>query len=248
MVQISSPADSALLHFKLNKLQQSQVASATESLASSPQTSHLSTSPNPPLLRFQNRHGHSLSLAQPLSLPPSGFYNPTAAFNPFGPNAILGSDQIIRGSPDAAAARLENIHAPQGRVPVTISSLAAPNSASRPDSRPDFTRGFGLDIPEEDEPEEDTGRVQASDHDAMDAEGRDGVTTVAQSRLHSRHVSSLSSALSLRSVGGSTSNDRTDLRRSNPDLEDLGQDGADEWTGSEDLHDISDEVRITPLP
>jgi hypothetical protein len=68
-------------------------------------------------------------------------------FNPFSSSATFGD------SPGPVAP--ENIHAPQGRVPVTASSLALPPSSSRPDSRPDFARGFGLDVPEEEEePEE----------------------------------------------------------------------------------------------
>ena len=98
--QISSPADPALLFFKLNKLQQSQNASTTNSLSTSPQPPvNLSPSPNqlPPRLQ-QNRHGHSISLAQPSSHSP--LYNPSGAFNPFGPTATLGSDQVLpRTSP-----------------------------------------------------------------------------------------------------------------------------------------------------
>jgi hypothetical protein len=69
---------------------------------------------------------------------------PPPAFNPFGPNATLGD------SPGLKVALLDNIHAPQGRVPVTASSLALPPSLSRPDSRPNFARGFRSDVPEED--------------------------------------------------------------------------------------------------
>ena len=89
-------------------------------------------------------------------------YNPSGAFNPFGPQATLGSDQVFAraspGPPSAAAvatAAPDFIHAPQGRVPTSVASLAPPQVASRPESRPDFLRGFGVDIPEEEEPEEE---------------------------------------------------------------------------------------------
>ncbi|KAG9310319.1 hypothetical protein JVU11DRAFT_9443 [Chiua virens] len=210
---ISSPADPSLLYFKLNKLQQSQNASAANSLTNSPQqTFDLSPSPGsqvPP--RLQNRHGHSLSLAHP---PPiSSFYNPAAAFNPFGPSAVLGSDSIEQDVERHIPSPMNGIHAPQGRVPMSIPSLAPP-SISRGSSRPDFNRGFGLDIPEEEEPQEeplgDTHVEQRSPNNEDDSSGApspqttepDGITTVAHSTHHSRHVSRLSHALSLYSVGG----------------------------------------------
>jgi hypothetical protein len=197
----------------------------------------------------QNRHGHSLSLAQPPTHQ-SPFFGSPPAFNPFGPNATLGD------SPGHMSAPLENIHAPQGRVPVTASSLALP-PLSRPDSRPDFARGFGLDLPEEEEPEEFTdnllpdsrdvnGVFEAGDEggyeqDEEQVEDQDGTTTVAQSRLHSRHVSN---ALSLGSVGGrgelAVVND-LDLVPAgtvvgDPEIDDMDQDAIGEWTGSEDIH------------
>jgi hypothetical protein len=264
-VQISSPADPALLLFKLNKLQQSQANSAANSMSSSPQPPHLTPPPGllPP--RFQNRHIQSMSLAPQPSFQPPMQYNPSAAFNPFGPNAVLGSDQIFDPTP------ADNIYAPQGRVPVTLSSLSAPDlsSRSRPssrDSRPDFTRGFGLDIPEVDEveeaPEEIPPETSAFVNAEVAGEGDEslvedqGTTTVGQSRHHSRHVSRLSAALSLRSVGG---------RLSDPPLDDaqdmdiafrgeIGNVGADEdaveeWTGSEDLRvdsEFSEDEVCTP--
>jgi hypothetical protein len=197
----------------------------------------------------QNRHGHSISLAQPPTHQ-SPFFTPPPAFNPFGPNAILGD------SPGHMAAPLENIHAPQGRVPVSASSLALPSS--RPESRPDFALGFGLEVPEEEEPEEfvtESPEVPEDVLEACDAGGyeqdeEDGTTTVAQSRLHSRHVSN---ALSLGSVGGrelvalnslGVAPARTEVGK--PEIDDMDQDAIGEWTGSEDLHlsDVSeDEVR-----
>lgn len=208
-----------------------------------------------------NRHGHSMSLAQP---PTHQFTPPPPTFNPFGPNATLGD------SPGPTIANLEpNIHAPQGRVPVTASSLALPPSLSRPesrDSRPDFARGFGLDVPEESEEEMEEFVVPApeaseevngvAENEQADDEGyteevvedQDGATTVAHSRLHSRHVSN---ALSLGSVGGVedglASDGRDFIRSSTPngqvEFDDMDQDAIGEWTGSEDqnLSDLSED-------
>ncbi|KAI0735960.1 hypothetical protein C8Q76DRAFT_668735 [Earliella scabrosa] len=268
---ISSPADPALLFFKLNKLQQSQNASTTNSLSTSPQPPvNLSPSPNqlPPRLQ-QNRHGHSISLAQPSSHSP--LYNPSGAFNPFGPTATLGSDQVFnRTSPGPASAPLEVIHAPQGRVPTNVATLAPPTTLSRPESRPDFLRGFGVDIPEEEEPEEeapvtepvldDGTEAAAADTTIASGEGteQEGLSTVAQSRVHSRHVSKLSAALSLRSVGGMLDESTEVIRdgelpirtpEGEPDVVDLDADEEEavgEWTGSEDLRttETSDDESI----
>ncbi|EJF58554.1 hypothetical protein DICSQDRAFT_149052 [Dichomitus squalens LYAD-421 SS1] len=287
---ISSPADPALLFFKLNKLQQSQNASVSNSLSTSPQPPvNLSPSPSqlPPRLQNQNRHGHSISLAQPSSRH-SPMYNPSGAFNPFGPNATLGSDQVLTrispAPPSAAAApSSEIIHAPQGRVPTSVASLAPPQVASRPESRPDFFRGFGVEIPEEEEPDEeeapapdaiadDVFEVAPADTTVASAEGTelDGMSTVAQSRIHSRHVSKLSAALSLRSVGGGLADESMELTEEAPlpvrspagelavvDLDgdedqegdhdvDPDQEAVGEWTGSEDLRttETSDDESI----
>ncbi|KAG0703038.1 hypothetical protein DFH29DRAFT_998824 [Suillus ampliporus] len=246
---ISSPADPSLLHFKLNKLQQSQTASSLNSLSNSPQPPfNLSPSPHQLPPRFQNRHGHSLSLAHPPPLH-ENFYIPTAAFNPFGPSAVLGSDSIETDIPiQLIHAPIEGIHAPQGRVPVSVPSLIPPG-ISRGSSRPDFTRGFGLDIPEEEEPQEDEVPIDMDDNAAIEIEGLDGSdagrdpTTVALSRLHSRHVSRLSAALSLRSVGGIPEGAMSDVHMvpirspaGNPGIDDLDKEAVGEWTGSEDMH------------
>ncbi|THG97227.1 hypothetical protein EW026_g4730 [Hermanssonia centrifuga] len=254
---ISSPADPALLYFKLNKLQQSQNASAGGSLSTSPHPPlNLSPSPNNIPPRFQNRHGHSMSLA-----PTSSVYNPTAAFNPFGPAATLGSDQIFkRSSPGVPSVSVTvdttTIHAPQGRVPTSVSSLAPPAPLSRPESRPDFLRGFGLDITEEEEEPVDDADADHSVPSEMTQDDRvdieledetdiDGVTTVAQSRIHSRHVSKVSAPLSLRSVGGADESsalgaamhEMVPSREAVGDVEvdDVDGDAVAEWTGSEDL-------------
>lgn len=210
-----------------------------------------------------------MSLAQPLSHQ-SSMFNP-AGFNPFGPNAILGSDQVLpRLSPAPGLAPPETIHAPQGRVPTNVASLAPPPSQSRPESRPDFMRGFGVEIPEEEEPEEvphvqeevqeDEAVVETAEADMSMAsveetdqeDEQDGLSTVAQSRIHSRHISKLSVALSLRSVGGMVDDDGTipehevvPVRSPTGEMEvedldgdgdvDADQEAVGEWTGSEDL-------------
>jgi hypothetical protein len=162
---------------------------------------------------------------------------------------------------------VDGIHAPQGRVPLSIPSLVPP-SISRGSSRPDFVRGFGVDIPEEEEPQEeelhpDTD-VEEKSPDNEDGLGLvrapsrpttepDGITPLAQSRFHSRHVSRLSHALSLHSVGGvhdvgiSEQVDMVPIRSpvGNPTIDDLDNEAVGEWTGSEDLRlDSDDEVRL----
>ncbi|KAJ7151611.1 hypothetical protein C8R46DRAFT_1122576 [Mycena filopes] len=251
---ISSPADPALLFFKLNKLQQSQTQSSlnpstVNSSSTSPQPPWgLSPSPHHQAPRFlTNRHGYSMSLAQPPtfhtqnSAPSSSFGG--SGHNPFGPTAFLGSDQ--RSLPDFgpdSESEAEPIHAPQGRVPMTMPSLSALNRPASRDSRPDFARGFGLDVTEEEDETEEEGEGNDSfatndgDNEDSDEEG-DGLKTAR----HSRHVSRLSGALSLRSVGGvvgdninSHAHERTEVS-----LEDASQDmeleeAVAEWTGSED--------------
>lgn len=220
-----------------------------------------------------------MSLAQPPS-----FYNPAAAFNPFGPAATLGSDQILpRASPGlpaiVATSEEAPLHAPQGRVPTNVSSLAPPPSLSRPESRPDFMRGFGLDATEEEEEpveepsiekpirseEEEAEEAEAPDAtdvsqevniDELEAEEtiQDSVSTVAQSRIHSRHVSKLSAALSLRSVGRVEEPvvlQSSAIPEMSPTAEPSGEDEIEdvdvdvdavaEWTGSEDLGVTSDD-------
>ena len=194
----------------------------------------------------------------------------------------------MRLSPRPLPGAPEMIHAPQGRVPTNIASLAPPLPLSRPESRPDFMRGFGVEIPEEEEPEEEDVVPEVAEEDLSETEmapadvtvtsgegtEQDGVSTVAQSRIHSRHVSRLSAALSLASVGGAMDAMATEdvideedsiLLRSpagEPDVEDLDddadvdgegevdpdQDAVGEWTGSEDLHGTSDEEVSTLQP
>ncbi|EJD55373.1 hypothetical protein AURDEDRAFT_109718 [Auricularia subglabra TFB-10046 SS5] len=275
---ISSPADPALLLFKLNKLQQAQNASALTSQTGTPSPSLPSVSPQP-LGRLQNRHGHSMSMAQP------GYFQPhipgyeSGPFNPFGPNALLPPDQVFK--PESPGLDGDPVlHAPQGIVP-SQASLLLPQSGrtSVASSRPDFSRGFGLEIPEEEEEEEEEvqfssnifgqprpGPAQdvsiASETD-RDADGEDDdneddgddATVPARSRIHSRHQSKLSAALSLRSVGGVRSEgDVADIQKASEidigdrsfrserlTLDPTMEDPVNEWTGSEDLRSAANE-------
>ena len=179
----------------------------------------------------------------------------SASFNPFGPSATLGSDVIEPETPSQPPPIL-GIHAPQGRIP--IPPLAA--AISRGSSRPDFALGFGLDIPEEEEPQEDaptnevpiTVKEEANITlpDSEDPPEPERLTSVGPSTHHSRHVSRLSHTLSLRSVGGVRnviSPDGIDVVpiRSpigDPRIDDLDKEAVGEWTGSEDLRmDESDD-------
>lgn len=152
-------------------------------------------------------------------------------------------------------------------MPLSIPTLAPP-SISRGSSRPDFARGFGLDIPEEEEPQEEEALLDADvrqkSPDYEDALGlvrapsqpsteSDGLTPVAPSKLHSRHVSRLSHTLSLHSVGGihdlamPEQVDMVPIRSpvGNPTIDDLDKEAVGEWTGSEDVRlDSDDEVRL----
>ncbi|KAF8575915.1 hypothetical protein K439DRAFT_708741 [Ramaria rubella] len=276
---ISSPADPALLLFKLNKLHQSQ----NGSISFSPQPPSASVSPNPQLPpRFQQnsafRHSHSFSLAN--YSPTPQVYNPSGAFNPFGPSATLGSDRVLVRQvspvpPFHAATERDlppHLHAPQGVVPLSLNMQSETATASSGPSRvastiPDFNRGFGLDIPEEDEEELEafaqadviSGVLPVGVQEDLN-EIEDDVTTAG---AHTRHVSRVSIALSLKSMGGRSGNlDVEDIIEENPppELENPvewnmtrpAQDGrihgdreadrnpVDEWTGSEDDRSLAE--------
>ena len=166
------------------------------------------------------------------------------------------------------------IHAPQGRIPMTTSSFAPPLSAVGGNkTHLDFIRGFGLETPleseEETEPNDEPEKAddQNNNFQLNSEEGyedevveiEDDSTTAPRSRLHSRHVSRISAALSLRSAG---SNFTTQLQDPPEEMEerhvfheevsqhaqrtvlDDEVDEVDEWTGSEDIYlgiDTSDD-------
>ena len=228
--------------FKLNKLQRSQNPSATNSVTTSPQPA-VGHTPSPSQNHNMPRHGHSFSMSNP---PIAPTYNPTAAFNPFGPQATLGSDQIF--------SRTLSEDCPPSKSPIS-----AGGPSSRPLSRPDFTRGFGLDIPEEEEPPEEAdadieeGADQGSDMDLVEGEADVEIeddSVAMLNRIHSRHVSRLSATLSLRSVGRQPDPlpDARDpvgnLMVDDLDLIEKEADGVAEWTGSEDPRGDSDEVLV----
>ena len=228
--------------FKLNKLHRSQNPSVTNSVTTSPQPA-VGHTPSPTQSRNVPKHGYSLSVSNSPTVPA---YNPAAAFNPFGPQATLGSDQIF--------SRALNTDNPPSKSP---NSVAGPSS--RPLSRPDFTRGFGLDIPEEEEPPEEANADieeeadRGSDMDLVDGETDaevetedDGVAML--NHIHSRHVSRLSAALSPRSPAHQQApllDARDPIGSPIVGLLDLTEkevDGVAEWTGSEDQRGDSDEV------
>ena len=79
------------------------------------------------------------------------------------------------------------------------------------------------------------------------------MTPVAPSTMHSRHVSKLSHALSLHSVGGihdvADQVDMVPIRSpiGRPTIDDLDREAVGEWTGSEDVRlDSDDEVKDCP--
>ena len=196
-----------------------------------------------------------------------------APFIPMRPHTTFNNNSIsfnLYGSslaPDAS--RSPDARSDPG-LP-TDQSLAPPAMPARADSRPDFTRGFGLDTPneaeEEQEPEEQavaeeepmlaevshiavTGADDTIDMELEEEDAEAGnITTAAQSRVHSRHVSRLSAALSLRSVGGHMDYPEPEADHDGqPEREiDPEDDAIGEWTGSEDLRTpaefTEDEVR-----
>lgn len=187
------------------------------------------------------------------NMSPHSFYDPSASsFDPFASN-------FGPAMPPGPAIYDQGMPAPQGRVPVAPFSLIPPQEFSRPVSRPDFIRGFGLDIPEEEEEveqnvEEQVAHAVGTFQDADNTQDMDldeveeravelllpGETaTASQSRLHSRHVSKLSAALSIHSAGALEEEafDEEDLQPSRTGQEDMDlEDVIGEWTGSEDVY------------
>jgi hypothetical protein len=115
---------------------------------------------------------------------------------------------------------LGGLYAPQARAPM---HLSVPQTPSRAESRPDFVRGFGLDIPEEDEPEEEPRPAPVPDTTAYDLPAQDGQQLVGEDEaaiglgetqeepaaveveenkpaVHTRHASRISVALSVGST------------------------------------------------
>ncbi|KAF8330435.1 uncharacterized protein EI90DRAFT_3124518 [Cantharellus anzutake] len=155
---ISSPADPALLLFKLNKLQQSQ----TQSILASPQSSDISLASAP---GGASRHAYSKSMVPaPPSLdrdlgvpahlkrsplPSSSLHSVSEtedeAEDDDGDDE--GEDEVSEDDEDR---RDIPILAPQPKTPMQA-SMFQPEPPPRPDLKPDFTIGFGLDSLSEDE-------------------------------------------------------------------------------------------------
>lgn len=108
-----------------------------------------------------------------------------------------------------------------------------------------------VDVTGEDSPDVDNGLTDVQEEN----EDRDGSTTAPQSRVHSRHVSRLSAALSLREVGGLAGALMRIPRSPDGEVEvdNLDEDDAvEEWTGSEaelrgDGESSADEVRFCSI-
>jgi hypothetical protein len=133
--------------------------------------------------------------------------------------------------------------------PPPLSAVGAPAFQSQID----FVRGFGLDTPleleEEDEDfhlqrterseDEEDGDTSDSDN-GSDLEAKreiDDATTPGDSRWHSRHVSRISAALSLRSVGG---NFHDQFEKAQKEMENRGDDTKVDDFGSS--HSAQDET------
>ncbi|KAF8641177.1 hypothetical protein AX17_000812 [Amanita inopinata Kibby_2008] len=168
---ISSPADPALLLFKLNKLQlqQQQEGLASPSFVS-PQppfnaSPHFLANVHPPVNcsilprgGISNRHAHTMSLAQPPSYQPSPFESAlppnhlpmTSYHTPLSPAPRPTLSMPPRSILSPASPSAGSFGSPQNVL--TPPSL----SAVHPWNRLDFIRGFGLETPEEvDEEQED---------------------------------------------------------------------------------------------
>ena len=190
-------------------------------------------------------------------------------FNLFGPNLSLPSDSVR--SPDTRSdpgAPTDQSLAPPP-MPVRADSrpdfvrgfgLDAPDETEEVLEQEDVqAEQDDQSIPEEHEEEralaEASHSTLAGTDDTMDmeldvdeADAEVGsITTAAQSRIHSRHVSRLSATLSVLSAGGHVSDAELRAARNaqgerEGDIEDAG-----EWTGSEDLRTTAetteDEVR-----
>ena len=190
-------------------------------------------------------------------------------FNLFGPNLSLPSDSVR--SPDTRSdpgAPTDQSLAPPP-MPVRADSrpdfvrgfgLDAPDETEEELEQEDVqAEQDDQSIPEEHEEEQALAEASHStlagiddtmdmelDVDEADAEVG-SITTAAQSRIHSRHVSRLSATLSVLSAGGHVSDAELRAARNaqgerEGDIEDAG-----EWTGSEDLRTTAetteDEVR-----
>lgn len=212
-----------------------------------------------------------MSLAQPSSYQSSLF---SSSPSPYNNGGSIGP--VSESGMDNESSPTDGIHAPQGRVPMMAPPFAPPLSAVGGNkSHIDFIRGFGLETPfeseEETEPKDELEIVDDHNNNVQETdleesytdevvEVEDNSTTAPHSRLHSRHVSRISAALSLRSVGGGdfttqsqNPSEEAEERSLFQEHEEVPQpareqtaldDEVDEWTGSEDIYlgiDMSDD-------
>jgi hypothetical protein len=168
-----------------------------------------------------------MSLAANYNSNPYFPINPPGSFNPFGPRALLGSEHVVPPQPQlhlVSESDVEEegelsggpegwIHAPQAKTfnnpsatllgGTSTSSISPAPSADR--EQPNFTVGFGLDVPdesEEDEVYEEAGAEESSppDNDGAMEEGDGVLSDNFTTPMHSRHVSKASLAMSVREL------------------------------------------------
>ena len=218
--QISSPADPALLLFKLNKLQQQQHDGLLSPALSSPHP----FIPSPhflPMAPIPPRHAHTMSLVQP------------PVFHPIPYHTALSP------APRPPVVVPQPRHSPNGLAPTRYRpdfvrgfGLETPEEADEDEalaavaSQPPPEPSPAAPAPEEADDPGTTGTATATATDTL-------------SRVHSRHESKFSASLSVPS--------RIRTPPAADVTADVDADAAGEWTGSEDLYlsESSDsEVRV----
>ena len=212
------------------------------------------------------QHGHTVSLAP---------FSNTSSFSEY---LATSSNGVVDNEFGATSSVFPDERRSADCMPPPLSAVGAP----APNNQLDFIRGFGLDVPLESEEEheeqasrdtepfedEDVDRTRDMELDDKSETDEtrpimevDDSTTDEDSRLHSRHVSRISVALSLRSVGGNfqsqfedeekkTEDEREDQDEFSEEEEEEEDsqrpaDPAGDWTGSEDLYlgkEVDDKV------
>ena len=223
------------------------------------------------------QHGHTVSLAQP-----SSFSNTNSLFSEASSHVGVAPNGIVDN--EFGVASMSSLAAfPDGRrASIDYLPPLLGVGVPAPKNQLDFVRGFGLDVPLESEEEEEEEEEEVAQRDEPSDEDDDGdmtqdmdlgdnsqvdpmvevdamMTIEGDGCLHSRHVSRISGALTLRSVGGNFQAEFEEEQRemeerdaANVDAIESGQfgqddeeeqegmqrpvDPADDWTGSEDLY------------
>lgn len=165
-----------------------------------------------------------------------------------------------------------SIFAPQGRAPVQFNQ-----APSRTESRPDFSRGFGIDIPEEEEEEELAPAI--GDMTAIEPPRETEINEVVPEALsannvenpdlregdipnqaaHGRHASRVSVALSVASLTKNVDETMVDPARevdiempsrtaNDHSIEPEVDEVLNEWTGSESGDQLSDDEEVSIFP